>query len=131
MLEWDLSNFFVKVLSPMFFPFSTAFTVSYKFGYVVPSFSLKSTKSLISLFLLFWLSGHWVEFFTFYESLDFLLFLLMMSSFNWCLSDKMEVFDSIFLYLLSLVISFGEGSVKCWEEWILFFIWVKCSVHIC
>jgi hypothetical protein len=33
------------------FPLTTAFIVSHKFGYVVPSFSLNSTKSLISLFL--------------------------------------------------------------------------------
>jgi len=33
------------------FSLSTAFIVSHKFGYVMPSFSLNSKKSLISVFL--------------------------------------------------------------------------------
>jgi hypothetical protein len=35
----------------MSFPLRTAFIVSHKFGYVVASFSLNTTKSLISLFI--------------------------------------------------------------------------------
>jgi hypothetical protein len=38
--------------SAMNFPLSIAFIVSHKFGYAMPSFSLNSRKSLISLFLL-------------------------------------------------------------------------------
>ena len=53
LLVWDLSNVLMKALSAMNFPFSTAFIVSHKFGYVVPSFSLKSKKSLLSLFISF------------------------------------------------------------------------------
>ena len=34
-----LSNFFMRALSAMNFPLSTALIVSHKFGYVVPSFS--------------------------------------------------------------------------------------------
>jgi hypothetical protein len=37
----------------MTFPLSTAFIVPRKFGYVVPSFSLNSIKSLISFFSFF------------------------------------------------------------------------------
>ena len=51
LLVWDLSKFFMKALSAMDFPCNTAFIVSHKLGYDVPSFSLNSRKSLISLFL--------------------------------------------------------------------------------
>jgi hypothetical protein len=43
---YDLSNFFMKALRDMNFPLSTTFTVSHKFGYLVPSFLLTSQKSL-------------------------------------------------------------------------------------
>ena len=51
---------FLEALRSISFPLSTACIVSHKFGYVVPSFSLNSKRSLISLFLP-WLSYHWVE----------------------------------------------------------------------
>ena len=47
LLVWDMYNFFVKALSAMNFPLSSAFIVSHKFLYIVPTFSLKSMKSLI------------------------------------------------------------------------------------
>lgn len=50
LLVWDLSRFFMKVLSAMNLSLSTAFIVFHKFRYVVPSFSLNTRKSLISLF---------------------------------------------------------------------------------
>ena len=43
-----LSCYFLEALRAMSFPFSTAFIVSQRFGYVLPSFSLNSKKSLIS-----------------------------------------------------------------------------------
>jgi hypothetical protein len=46
--------------SDLSFPLSTAFIVSHKFGYVVPSFSLNYKKASISLFLS-WPSYHWVS----------------------------------------------------------------------
>jgi len=45
-----LPCFFLQVFR-VYFPLSTAFIVSHKFGYVVPSFSLNSKKSLISFFI--------------------------------------------------------------------------------
>ena len=51
LIVWDLSDFFMKVLSAMNFPLSTTFIVSHKFGYVVHSFSLNSRKSLISFII--------------------------------------------------------------------------------
>ena len=65
----------------MSFPLSTAFIVSHKFGYVVPSFSLNSIKSLISFFIstLIKLSLS-REIFSFHQYVAFLLFLLLMSS---------------------------------------------------
>ena len=41
----------MEAFSAMNFSLSTAFIVSHRFGYTVPSFSLNSKKSLISLFL--------------------------------------------------------------------------------
>ena len=46
LLLYFLSSFFVEVRRAMCFPLSTAFIVSPKFGYVVPSFSLNSKESL-------------------------------------------------------------------------------------
>jgi len=48
---YALSSVFLEALTALSFPLSTAFIVSHKFGYVVPSFPLNSKKSLISLFL--------------------------------------------------------------------------------
>jgi hypothetical protein len=53
----DISNFFMKALRAMSFPLRTTFTVSHKFGYAVPSFSLNCKTSLF----LPWVSYHWVE----------------------------------------------------------------------
>jgi hypothetical protein len=51
LLVLNLSNFYMKVLSVMNFPLSTAFIVCHRFVYVVHSFSLSSRKSLISSFI--------------------------------------------------------------------------------
>jgi hypothetical protein len=48
---YALSSFLLEALKAMSFPLSTAFIVAPKFGYVVPSFSLNSKKSLITLYL--------------------------------------------------------------------------------
>ena len=51
LLVYVLSSFFLEALRAMSFSLSTAFIVSNKFGYVVPSFSLNSKKSFFfSLF---------------------------------------------------------------------------------
>jgi len=51
LLIYALSCFFLQALRAMSFPLSTAFIVSHTFGYVLPSFSLNSKKSLISFFI--------------------------------------------------------------------------------
>jgi hypothetical protein len=51
LLVYAHSSFFFEALRAMSFPLRTAFIVSYKFGYVVASFSLNSKKSLISFFI--------------------------------------------------------------------------------
>jgi hypothetical protein len=50
-LEWNLLNYFVKLVSARNLPLNTAFLVFHEFGYVVSSFSLIFMKSFISLFL--------------------------------------------------------------------------------
>ena len=50
-LVYDLSTCFLETLSAMSFPLSTAFIGSHKFGCVVPSFTLHSKRSLISVFI--------------------------------------------------------------------------------
>ena len=51
LLVYALSIFFLEALRAMSFPLSTAFIVSQRFGYVAPSFSSNSKKSLISFFI--------------------------------------------------------------------------------
>jgi hypothetical protein len=53
LLVYTLTSFFLEALRAMSFPLRTAFIVSHKLGYVVPSFSLKAKKSLISFFYFF------------------------------------------------------------------------------
>jgi len=45
LLTYALSCFFLQALSALSFTLSTAFNVSHKFGYVIPSFSLNSKKN--------------------------------------------------------------------------------------
>ena len=56
LIVYALSSFFVQPLRAISFPLSTAFIMSHKFGYGVPSFSLNSKKSLISFnyFCYYW-----------------------------------------------------------------------------
>jgi hypothetical protein len=51
LLVYAFSSFSLEILRAMSFPFTTAFIVSHKFECIVPSFSLNSKKSLISLFI--------------------------------------------------------------------------------
>jgi hypothetical protein len=87
----------MEALRVMNFPLTIAFIVSHIFGYFIPSFSSKSRKSLISLFLLeqrSWSS----ELFNFNEFVGFLTFLmLLMSSF---IGNKIQEIILIIFYLL-------------------------------
>jgi hypothetical protein len=90
----------------MSFSLSTAFTVSYKFGYVVPLFSLNSKKSLISFFIssLTKLSLN-RELLSFHVYVGFLLFLLILkNSLSLWWSDRTHGFISILLCLLRPVL---------------------------
>jgi hypothetical protein len=73
--------------------------VSHKFGYVMPSFSLNSTKTLISFFISS-LTKLCRELFSFHEYVGFLLLLLSSLSPWWY--DRIHGIISIFLYLFSL-----------------------------
>ena len=86
----------------MNFSLSTAFIMSHKFGYVMPSFLLNSIKSLIS-FIISPLTERSLsrEFFSFHEYVDFLLFMLLLKSkFNPWWSDKMQRVISMFFFNL-------------------------------
>ena len=48
LLVWELSNFFMEAHNVLNFPLTTTSIGSHTFGYVVPSFSLKSRSYLIS-----------------------------------------------------------------------------------
>jgi hypothetical protein len=98
-IVYDPSNFFMKVFSAINFPLCTAFIVSHKFGYVMPSFSLNSTKTLISFFISS-LTKLCRELFSFHEYVGFLLLLLSSLSPWWY--DRIHGIISIFLYLFSL-----------------------------
>lgn len=106
MLVWEHSDFFRKALSVINFSLSTAFVVSHKFGYIVPTFSLNYRKPLISLFissLTQWSLN--IELFSYHGFVGFLLFqFLLMSRFNAWRSDNMQRFILIFLYLLRLTL---------------------------
>ena len=110
-------------LSDMDFPLSSTFIIYWKSGYVVPSFSLNYRRTSISFFISY--LSKWSlskELFSFHEYVCFLLFKYIT---NLWLSDRIQWVISIFLYLLRLVpdcvVHFGEGSVRCWEEGILFY----------
>jgi hypothetical protein len=62
LLAWDLFSFFMKAFSANS-SLNSAFVVSHKFGYAVPSFSLNSRKYVYLFMYLFilWPSYHWVE----------------------------------------------------------------------
>jgi hypothetical protein len=74
-------SFVFEALRAMSFPLRTAFIVSYKFGYVVASFSLNSKTSSISFFIssLTKVSLSSVLF-SFHVNVGFLLFMLLLKT---------------------------------------------------
>ena len=106
LLVCALSSFFLEALRAMSFPLRNAFIVSYKFGYIVASFSLNSKKSLISFFIpsLTKVSLRRMLF-SFQVNVGFLLFMLLLKiSLSPWGSAKMHGTISIFLYLLRPVL---------------------------
>jgi hypothetical protein len=99
-------SFFMEALRAMSFLLSTAFIVSYKFGYVVPSFLLNSKKSLISFFISSLTKLSLTRaLFSFHVYVGFLLFLLLLdTSLNQLCSDWRHGIISIFFYLLRSVL---------------------------
>jgi hypothetical protein len=79
LLVYAISSLVLAALRDMSFPLRTSFIVSHKFGYVMPSLSLNSKKSLISLFIssLNKLSLNRVLF-SFHVNVGFLLFMLLL-----------------------------------------------------
>jgi hypothetical protein len=85
----------------MDFPLRNGFMVSHKFGYVVPSFSLNSKKSLISFFISS-LNKLLLNrmLFCFHVNVRLLLFVLLLKiSLSPWGSDRMHGIISVFLYL--------------------------------
>ena len=113
MLLWDCSSFFMNVLNAVDFSLHTAFIVVYKFGYVMPSFSLYSRKSFITFLissLIQYSSNR--ELFSFHEFVGFLLFLFLLNSyFNPWWSDQIQWVISILLFLLRLALWLTTWSV--------------------
>ena len=133
-----LSSFFLELLTTMSFPFSTAFIVSHKFGYIVPLFSLNSKKFLISLLFLPWLSYHGVG----HCSASMCMGAFCCFCCNWRLAlvcdDLIEYMGSFLsscicrgLFCTDRTVSFGKGTMRCWEEGLFFCSRMKCSIDIC
>jgi hypothetical protein len=126
---YALSSFFLEALRAMSFPLRTAFIVSHKFGYAVPSFSLNSKKSLISSLLLPWPSYHCVECCS--------TFMCMWAFCSFCCYWRLALISSdlvghmglfhlpisvVVWFVTKYMVSFGEGTMKCWEEGIYIFL---------
>ena len=117
LLVWDLSKFFMKALNAMNCLLTTTFILSHKSRYVLYSFSISSTKSLISLF--FCLDS----LFHIAENCSVSLYLHAFCCFCCCgwypalisgvLIVYMELFQ-IFFYLLRLPLCLSIWSV--WEK---------------
>ena len=132
--EWEFSNFFMKALSTVYFPLSSSFIVSHKFGDAMQSFSLN--LGIFNFFLYFCLDLvviPWRDV-QFPLVIGFLLFLLLKSSFNPWWSDRIQGVISIFLCLLRLALwptvwsVLERVPVMCCG--VFFCVWVKCSVDI-
>jgi hypothetical protein len=90
LLILDISNFLLEAIGALKFPLNTAFFVSYKFGYVVPSVPLKSRKSLISFFLCSLTQISLIRVIQFPRVCRFSSVLLLKFSFNPWWSDKIQ-----------------------------------------
>ena len=120
----------------MNFPLNTTFIVSHKFGYVLWSFLLNFRKSLISFLTHWWF--RWALF-NFHVFVSFLkLVLLLNSNFHPWWSDKMQGVIPFILggsvevcFVTEYVVNFWEGSMRCWEESIFFYVWMEYSIDVC
>jgi hypothetical protein len=117
--------------SELSFPHSTAFIMSHNFGYAVPSFSLNSKRYLISFFLP-WPSYHWVRHCLACSCMwafccfSYWRLALVYGNLLWC----MELFQYSCIcwgLFCDYVVSFGEVTMRCWEEGIFFCFRMKCS----
>lgn len=88
LLTWDISNFFISALNAMMSSLRITFIVLHTFGYIVFSFSFNNKTFQVSVWA-HYLSNS--ELFTSHEFVDFLLFLLLItSSFHPWWSDRMQ-----------------------------------------
>ena len=136
-IMWAFSLFFMWALSAMYFPLSTAFIVSHRFGYVMSLFLLNSRKTLIFFFISYltrgWYSS-WV--FSFHEFVGFLgLELLLNSNFIPSWSDSTKVVTTFFCICGCLLPIMGWILEKVpWdaEKKVYFFsVSVECSIDVC
>ena len=132
---YALSGFFLEALRTTNFILSSAFIVSHKFEYVVPSSSLNSKMS--SYFFLDHLALSRVLF-CLHVYGGFLLFLLLLkTSLSPWRSNRMHQIISIFLYQFKLLfvikrmVNFVAGTMRYREEGIFFCFRMKYSFDIC
>jgi len=136
LLTYALFCFFLQALRAMNFPLSTAFIVSHKFGYVVPSISLNSKKSFISFFISsltkLSLSRALFNFHVYVGVLS--LFLLLKTSLSPWWSDMMHGIlfypsESVDVCLVTnYIVSFGQGTMMLWEEGVSFCFRMECFI---
>ena len=111
---------------------STAFIVCQSFGYVVPLFSLKSKKSLISFFI-FSLTKLPLNrvLLSFHVYVGLLLFFKPSLSFWRC--DRMHgiIFNLLVpveaCFVIEHLVKFREGTMRCWEYGMFFCCRMKYS----
>ena len=137
-----LSSIFLLALRAVRFPLRTAFIVPHKFGYVVASFSLNSKTSLISL-ILPWPS-YWVEcclgstwMLAFYYLCCYWRSAFICGVLIGCM-ELFQYFCSVEACFVTRPVSFdqfmdsfGEGTMRCWEEDKSFCFRMKCSTDSC
>ena len=128
LVVYDLSSFLMEALRVVSFPLSNAFLMSYKFWYVIPSLLLNSKKTLISFFIFPWIIFNWVK------SCSAFMCMLACCCFRYSWrptfvhGDMIGCFRICFNLILfevcfvtNYMVSFEEGTMRCWEECIFFF----------
>ena len=123
----------------MSFTLSTVFILSHMFQYVVASFSLNSKKSLIFLKFLPWPSYHWVEhcsasmyMWAFYWFMLLLRADLVFVDLRGCMGFFFSLLVSVeTCFMTDHMVSFGEDTMRCWEEGIFFCFRMEYSTDLC
>lgn len=138
---WDLSKFYMKLLSAVNFPLSPAFTVSHKPVCIMTSFLFNSRKSSVYLYISSLI--HWQLNIVLFSSHDFVGFFCYCWNPALILGDLIECralfqFSCVFWNMLCDQL-FGQfwrafHEVLRKKSIYIFFcvcVWVNCSIDIC